>query len=52
MFGRGVDVEIDGNDGLSVILFLLGVVIEYSHLQSQSDAKNLFSVVFESAIRK
>ena len=37
---------------LSVVFFLLGIVVEYPHLQSQSDAKNLFSVIFESTVRK
>jgi len=40
--------------GLSIIFFLLGVVIEYPFLISSHNPmqKNLFSVVFESVVRK
>ena len=37
---------------LSVVFFFLGVVVKYPFLISQSDTKNLFSVVFESAVHK
>jgi len=54
MFGCDVDVEVDGNDWLSVVFFLLGVVVEYPLLISSHNPmeKNLLSVVFESTIRK
>jgi len=58
MFGRGVDVEVDGNDWsclvFFVVFFLLGVVVEYSLLICSHNPmqKNLFSVIFESAVRK
>jgi len=37
---------------LSVVFFFLGVVVKYPFLISQFDTKNLFSVVFESAVHK
>ena len=39
--------------GLSVVFFLLGIAVEYPLLSSHNPMqKNLFSVVFESAVRK
>ena len=53
MFGRSVDVEatIDRAQR-SIVSSWSCCRISTSHLQSQSDAKNLFSIVFESAVRK